>query len=314
MELIAIPGYDDTYINSNSEVFVGGVLKSTYVNGDGYHGVAVKQNNRWVTVGLQRLVALAFCKEELGRYLASGYNINDLEANHIDLDKTNNAVSNIEWCTSKENNIHAYIASDRMTRPTIYIADMESIITDTFLNLKECAEWFKLPIIDVWRAIKWGTMLDDYYVCHIPVKGRVPGILRKNRKGIAPREAAVQVKNIETGNISKYTNSRTAAFYMTCPPSLITTMKSTVDNVRFIYGKYIVTDLNVDIDALDISGVSDAQKVKGLGCTASKNGKTQTFKSIKNMNETLGLSRKAVYTRLGKSNKCEVDGWKIELL
>ena len=67
-------------------------LQPSYTQ-DGYALVHFSKGNQRETFLVHRLVAEAFLHKE-----------NDLlEVNHIDEDKTNNAVWNLEWCTHKYN-------------------------------------------------------------------------------------------------------------------------------------------------------------------------------------------------------------------
>lgn len=64
----------------------------------GYEKVMLCKNKQVKNQMIHRLVAKAFIPNPN----------NLLEINHIDGDKTNNKVSNLEWCTRSENIKHAY--------------------------------------------------------------------------------------------------------------------------------------------------------------------------------------------------------------
>ena len=64
----------------------------------GYLHVVLSQNDKGKTYTIHRLVLAAFI----------GQRPKGMEANHIDGDKCNNKLDNLEWITSSGNMIHAY--------------------------------------------------------------------------------------------------------------------------------------------------------------------------------------------------------------
>lgn len=74
----------------------GGVMKLGESN-RGYYHIILRKDGKAYTLRINRLVAEAFIP-----------NPDNLpQVNHIDGDKKNNAVSNLEWCTCSHNIIHA---------------------------------------------------------------------------------------------------------------------------------------------------------------------------------------------------------------
>lgn len=70
----------------------GRVLKQQ-LNKSGYMYVRFRVNGKFISLRVHRIVATCFLPNPLGLP----------EVNHIDNDRTNNVVSNLEWCTSKYN-------------------------------------------------------------------------------------------------------------------------------------------------------------------------------------------------------------------
>lgn len=73
-------------------------IRKTPLNSAGYPSVTLNFHKTQTTMTVHRLVALAFIPMVEGKAYI----------NHIDGDKTNNRVDNLEWCTAEENINHAY--------------------------------------------------------------------------------------------------------------------------------------------------------------------------------------------------------------
>lgn len=94
----AISDNPNYFICSNGQVL--GKYGFLYLKKDrqGYRTVRLCSNGRLTYPKVHRLVASAFIPNPDGK----------LEVNHIDGDKSNNNVDNLEWCTKSENMRHAY--------------------------------------------------------------------------------------------------------------------------------------------------------------------------------------------------------------
>lgn len=91
-------GYEDGYSISRNGVVIN--KKTKYVmkisiSNDGYCRVCLPNNKKH---SLHRLVAINFISNPE----------NKLEVNHIDGNKQNNCVENLEWCTRLENERHSW--------------------------------------------------------------------------------------------------------------------------------------------------------------------------------------------------------------
>lgn len=90
----------DRYVkqNHNTKQLKKGKIIQPTKNHKGYLGLKLCKENTSKKVSIHRLVAQTFIPNLE----------NKPQVNHIDGDKTNNRIENLEWCTNSENQIHAY--------------------------------------------------------------------------------------------------------------------------------------------------------------------------------------------------------------
>ena len=94
-----IPNFDNYEINDVGEIRnkkTNHVLKHS-LNEKGYHKVVLYDNGRKIKTGVHRLVAISFIPNPN----------NYKEVNHIDENKNNNSVNNLEWCNRQQNIEHS---------------------------------------------------------------------------------------------------------------------------------------------------------------------------------------------------------------
>lgn len=121
---IPVLGLENYYATDCGDIYsrkTGRFKKLTqFKNWAGYMRVGLFVNNKRVTYSVHRLIALTFIK-----------NPNNLpQVNHIDGNKSNNNVNNLEWCSLSQNVKHAYknnLIKPKTTKVIQYTKDMKKI-------------------------------------------------------------------------------------------------------------------------------------------------------------------------------------------
>lgn len=111
--------------------YKGHTKRKLQLNSSGYLYLGVRVNGKFMNLRVHRLVAETFLPKIDGKEFI----------NHIDGDKTNNCVDNLEWCTASENEIHKVWILGKKQTPPVNVSRV--IDTDTgivYESIKEAAE------------------------------------------------------------------------------------------------------------------------------------------------------------------------------
>lgn len=155
-----IPGFDNYYISKCGLVWDSDKER---IN-KSYKSVYMFNTLDKVNVSLHRLLALTFIKRPVQlKDVAEEL----LDVNHIDGNKMNNDLSNLEWCTRQENCVHAYKTGLRTDNTPILVKDLRDNTVTRFYSLQECARFFHVngANIHYHLALKnYGKVVRNFYV------------------------------------------------------------------------------------------------------------------------------------------------------
>jgi hypothetical protein len=116
------------YRHGRERIWKGKIKKPT-VTQKGYLKVNLFNGEKNVTREVQRIVAETFIENPL----------NKEQVNHIDGNKTNNNVENLEWVTPKENTFHSiYVLGNNLKKVSQY--DLDGKYIRTFKSIKDAGE------------------------------------------------------------------------------------------------------------------------------------------------------------------------------
>lgn len=120
----------------------GQILKLS--NEKGYLKITLHKNKRMKTCRVHRLVAFAFIENDNPQ--------EKTEVNHIDENKHNNHVDNLEWVTPKENINHGTTQNRRINKIAQKIKCVET--GQIFKSINECAREMNLDVGSIYRCLK----------------------------------------------------------------------------------------------------------------------------------------------------------------
>ena len=104
---------------------------------------------------IHRIVASAYIPQQTGMQMV----------NHLDGDKSNNSVANLEWCDASRNTKHAYInrlispaTGERHGSAKLKAVDVEQIrAIGEFLSTRELARRYHVSPAAIQKILKWET-------------------------------------------------------------------------------------------------------------------------------------------------------------
>lgn len=230
-----VPGYSRYLINREGELLspIKGELLSPYVDGNGYlmYGVQPDVGKRTV-VGMHRLKSLAW-KD----YPA---NVDRLDVNHLDTDKANNDLDNLEWATRSRNNFHAHENGLSNSEPLM----VRNVVTDeitTYYSMSDAARHLGLDPDTLFLRVRSGKDGRVYDGQQYKLKSDKTPWLRMASPDDYPKAVIrkpVLVTNVELGKSLRLESVTKAAQYIDVNPGTLNYRLARSN--KTVFGNYLV--------------------------------------------------------------------------
>lgn len=109
----------------------------------GYLKIGLYKDKKYYSRQIHRLVAIAFIPNPN----------NEPQVNHIDGNKENNTVNNLEWCNNTYNQVHAINNGLRAFKPVIQYSK-DGVFIKKWIRATEASKALAIDISTIWRACK----------------------------------------------------------------------------------------------------------------------------------------------------------------
>ncbi len=165
-----VVGYEETYLVSNlgNVKSVGNFIMPNGGNRPirelkkgvhrcGYLIVRLYKNGKQKQHYIHRLVAMAFIENPFDKE----------QVNHIDGDKTNNAVDNLEWVSREENINHAYETELNEQSNRIVLIDKATKERKTFSSFAKASAYMGKNIAYISEMLKLGKCQNKRYLWEV---------------------------------------------------------------------------------------------------------------------------------------------------
>lgn len=173
----------------------------------GYESVVLYRNKKCKAFKVHRLVAMAFIP-----------NPNNLsQVNHIDGNKRNNNVSNLEWCTAKQNTHHAinkglFFSSSHISKhqPIIIKKDKNGNVVGIYKTVTEAATKNHVSRMTIYRRLHSSNKNGDYTYesdrsakYEQPPKRVKPAVIQKTLDGIIVAKYSSILEAADANGVTK---------------------------------------------------------------------------------------------------------------
>jgi hypothetical protein len=303
MGLKEIPGTRGFLADEDGNIYgPDEVIRSKYVNGDGYLTSSVKtEDGRWVTFGVHRLVALAHIPN---------LSPECTEVNHRDNRLKNNKALNLEWVTASQNNIHSEIMREDNLYPTV-VAERSGISIGMYRNAKEASESLNVSVLEVWDSIKDSKEVNGVRFIHRPWNGRLPGAFVKPKVLVPKVKTAIKTLDVDNGEIRVFESFYEAAKEYQVSPSHLYKSIPRSGQIYLFKKKYQVAYAEDDFPEISKEDLRIARNRGPKDVVAYHLGEKKyvIFATAKEFVQLTGLSKKAVTTALAKGILRKIDSW-----
>lgn len=304
-----IPEYSNYAISKKGIVIniTSGKTLNGSINPAGYLNIRIKHDNGFtLTWGLHRLLCYVFKPID---------DIKHMVVNHLDGNKANNSLENLEWVTYTQNLEHAGMNNLTSKCIPISVRDVKTGIVEKFPSVIACSRKFGMTKDAILHRIKQGETrifpeLKQYRVGHEDYEWYIPTDLRilldKNGK-----YKKVLVRFCLTGTIELFESLSSVSLFLNQPLSKLSRWVSKPHQPvlpGYVQLKWNTDDSPWRIPENPIKELEDFNGTRSVSVYDEQTMFRKRYSSIKECAEDLNISSSCLIYRLNTNGNIVFDG------